>query len=339
MPLIYSIPLATLALLSSAKAEQLLTTMTDAESEAPVTKNPWFPDEWRKHIDDNKTPVIGILTQTLESFMKKEEQFKGYKSYLMSAYVKYIEASGARVVPLIYGEDQEVTRDKISKLDGILFPGGGGDDYALGQFVFEEVKKLNDAGHFYPLWGTCLGYENLVTYVADKGKAALDKIEVDGESLKLEFLADPLKYRMYQDLGKDAYEFTKNGFTYNNHEFAVKRETFQEDKALNSFWNVSALSTNPNDGTPFVASIEAKNYPIYATQFHPEKPSELWVDGVDINHSWESIQLQEHFGKFFVEMARANPNTFGDFATTQKLDISNYDIRQTSEVADAYVFK
>jgi imidazoleglycerol phosphate synthase glutamine amidotransferase subunit HisH len=46
----------------------------------------------------------------------------------------------------------------------------------------------------------------------------------------------------------------------------------------------------PN-GTAFVASIEAKNYPIFGTQYHPEKPGELWTDGLGINHEYESIFL------------------------------------------------
>ena len=105
---------------------------------------------------------------------------------------------------------------------------------------------------------------------------------------------DPHKTKMYGGLGDKAMEFTKNNFTYNSHSNGVFPETFKTDKGLSNFWDVTALSST-NDGTKFVASIEAKNYPVFATQFHPEKTSELWVDGVQINHTWESIQLQQHF--------------------------------------------
>jgi len=62
----------------------------------------------------------------------------------------------------------------------------------------------------------------------------------------------------------------------------------ESDKKLKEFWDVTSISLMPN-GTEFTASIESKNYPIFGTQFHPEKPSQLWVDGYNINHSWESI--------------------------------------------------
>lgn len=80
-------------------------------------------------------------------------------------------------------------------------------------------------------------------------------------------------------------------------------DTFKNDNGLSSFWDVTSESYMP-DGRPFVASIESKKYPISATQFHPEKPSELWTDNKGIDHSWLSIELQEVFSKEFVSMAR-----------------------------------
>ena len=86
--------------------------------------------------------------------------------------------------------------------------------------------------------------------------------------------------------------------------------------------------------------MEAIDYPFFGTQFHPEKPSELWVDDA-INHTWESIKLNDHFSELFVKMARANPNTLGSFVDYKNgaYDISNYHILQTKTMADVYVFK
>ena len=55
-----------------------------------------------------------------------------------------MEASGARVVPLILGEPEEVTMDKISKLDGVLFPGGDGDYIEMGGKIIAKIMELND---------------------------------------------------------------------------------------------------------------------------------------------------------------------------------------------------
>ena len=60
--------------------------------------------------------------------------------------------------------------------------------------------------------------------------------------------------------------------TYNSHRYGIAPETFESDNGLAKFWDVTSESFMPN-GTAFVASIEAKNYPVFGTQFHPEKPS------------------------------------------------------------------
>jgi gamma-glutamyl hydrolase len=288
-------------------------------------------------LDRNEQPVIGILSQTLEDYMKNDTKYEGYQSYIMSSYVKYIEAQGARVVPIIYGEPKNTTLFKVAHVDGVLFPGGDGDDVDIGRIVFDEIIKQNDQGHYYPAWGTCLGYENMIAYTADEGFGSWGIYDYHAVSLPLTFLKKPEDTKMFKGLGKYAYEFAKNNFTYNSHHYGIAPETFKTDAGLAKFWDVTSESFMPN-GTAFTASIEAKNYPIFGTQFHPEKPSELWTDGLNINHSWESIELQEHFSRLLVEMARTNKNSFGDFETTQQYEISNYKVIQSGDQADVYVF-
>ena len=40
----------------------------------------------------NPAPVIGVIAQTLESEMRKDQRFRGYKTYIMKSYVDWIEA-------------------------------------------------------------------------------------------------------------------------------------------------------------------------------------------------------------------------------------------------------
>lgn len=126
-----------------------------------------FVDE---DVDTNLQPVIGILTQQLDPSFANDPRFKGYDTYLMAAYVKFMEAAGARVVPLILGESDEVTMEKISKLDGVLFPGGDGDYIDMGAKIISQIMEYNDSGHFYPVWGTCLGYESMMVWASSIGR-------------------------------------------------------------------------------------------------------------------------------------------------------------------------
>ena len=120
---------------------------------------------------------------------------------MMSAYVKYVQAQGARVVPIIYGEPEEVTLEKLKHLDGVLFPGGDGDYYKLGKLVFDQIIKYNDQGHFYPAWSTCLGYEELVGYTASAGNKTWGIFDYHKVSLPLRFVKNPMHTKMYESLG------------------------------------------------------------------------------------------------------------------------------------------
>lgn len=73
----------------------------------------------------------------------KGDKFEKYNTYIMSSYVKYIEAQGARVIPIFREETDEETIEKLKGVNGVLFPGGGGDYLAKGKFVFDYVTKLN----------------------------------------------------------------------------------------------------------------------------------------------------------------------------------------------------
>jgi len=46
----------------------------------------------------NDSPIIGILTQ--ETYLSNLNSFKSSNSYIAASYVKSIEASGGRVIPV-----------------------------------------------------------------------------------------------------------------------------------------------------------------------------------------------------------------------------------------------
>lgn len=80
-----------------------------------------------------------------------------YASFIQASNVKYLESAGAKVVPILYNESEDAVKEKLAKIDGVLYPGGPGGYEEIGGVVFEEIKKFNDEGHFYPAWGTCRG--------------------------------------------------------------------------------------------------------------------------------------------------------------------------------------
>ena len=101
--------------------------------------------------------------------MRGDPRFEGYDTYVMAAYVKWIEGSGGRVVPLIMGEPQEVTMAKLAKVNGVLFPGGDGDYFEFGKPIWDKIIEYNDDQEVFPAWGTCLGFQTMCMWAADEG--------------------------------------------------------------------------------------------------------------------------------------------------------------------------
>lgn len=243
----------------------------------------------------------------------------------------------------MYDQPFDAIKEKLTHIDGLLFPGGDGQYQEMGGLIFDELIRINDEGYFFPAWGTCLGFESMLSYTSKVGTDVLSKIPVHMVSLPLQFTKDPQDTRMYEGLGDAAEQFELGNYTYNSHDLGMSPDVFENDDDLKQFWDVtshSVFTTSEGNHEKFIASIEAKEYPFFATQFHPEKPSQDWFDGKDINHSHESIELQQHFSKLFIDMARANPNTFGNFSETDEFVISNYEVIKTKTrgFSDVYAF-
>ena len=151
-------------------------------------------------FDANPNPVIGVVTQPIGDDLKKDPRFADKDTYVMQAYIEWLESAGARVVPIIMGDDQSVTDDKLSKINGVLFPGGAGDYLEIGDYIYKYAIKENDAGRFYPIWGTCLGFENLATFASTSGNP-LSELVSNEQSLTLEFLVDPIQTGMFKTNG------------------------------------------------------------------------------------------------------------------------------------------
>lgn len=182
----------------------------------------------------------------------------------MDANVKFMESSGARVVPIIYDQSFEEIKEQLSHIDGVLFPGGDGQYQEMGGLIFDEIKRINDEGQFFPAWGTCLGFESMLSYTSKAGTNVLSQYGIHLVSIPLIFDKDPMNTRMYEGLGDAANEFAIGNYTYNSHDLGMSPDVFKNDEDLVNFWDVTSHNLMPN-GTAFIESIEAKDYPFFAT--------------------------------------------------------------------------
>lgn len=263
----------------------------------------------------NNRPVIGILAQPIDP----SKATPTHHSYIAASYVKFLEGAGARVVPVPYDLPKQELQNLFHSLNGILFPGGG---TGLNHTLYENVMKLfvdmsMQPGVFFPIWATCLGFEGLVIAASGEYKVLHYGFDSHNISMPLNFYPSADKVRQESKLfGKENMPsdimfntFRKEPVTMNNHVAGIRTSTWFNNAKLTKLFRV--LSTNKDrKGQEFISTIEAYDYPVYGSQWHPEKVSYEWWDKENINHSYSSVLANQHMANFFVNECRKNTHQF-----------------------------
>ena len=148
------------------------------------------------HFQYNDRPIIGVLSQELDDWLlAKLPPNHNYTAYIASSYVKWVEAGGARAVPVIIGKSKEYYEQLFTGLNGLLLPGGsaplvGTGGYAeVGQLFFDMAKKSTDAGDPFPIWGTCNGFE-LLTVLSSRDRSRLTDCNSEDQASAFLFIIE-----------------------------------------------------------------------------------------------------------------------------------------------------
>ncbi len=90
----------------------------------------------------------------------------------------------------------------------------------------------------------------------------------------------------------------------------------------------------------FIALLESKKYPIWGSQFHPEKNAFEWTEKYkEIPHWRHAIQASAFFSEYFVDQTRASMHRFPDRETEEKNLIYSYEPVYTGKMEIDYVMQ
>jgi gamma-glutamyl hydrolase len=289
----------------------------------------------------NDRPVVGVLTQpppsSLASFGDK---------YIAASYVKYAEASGARVVPIFHDAPKSELLAMFKQINGLLLPGGGASIaqgtqlYEAANYLVQLALEANAADDYFVVSGHCLGYE-ILAQVLTSDFSILSAVDAENMTLPLHLTSDAHRSRWFGEAPASVREIlARENVTLNNHHWAVTPADFDGGKLASV---ARALSTNwDREGLEFVSTFECIDAPVYAMQFHAEKPLWEWNPTEAINHSPHAIDAMQYFVRFFGREARKSQHTFASQTLLYSQLIYNYAPMYTqhliSDFEQCYVF-
>jgi gamma-glutamyl hydrolase len=281
----------------------------------------------------NMRPIIGILTQPDETDLL---------SFIDAAYVKWLESGGARVVPVPFDADEKESKRYFSSLNGLLLAGGSLNlwpnttYYQSSDRYFQMSRKAFSKGDYFPIWGTCEGFQ-LLGILSAQDPNVLETYAFDSENLPLplNFTSLAPKSRMWS-ISPELYNaFQTQNITINLHHDGILPDTFSTNSKMASFLNL--LSTNDDrKGKPFGSSFEGKVEPIYGVQFHPERNTFEWDIQELVEHSAIATRAMQSLANFFVNEARKNQHKFKSTLEESKALIYNWNPLFTINSKDSY---
>ena len=217
-------------------------------------------------------------------------------SYIASSHIRWLQRHNIKVVPIPY-----TTKDYkyyMKRINGLYFPSGGAfagtqhEYYHCCKTFLKLAMKENDTGHYFPIWGGCMGMQQMMI-IADEHddlKNLLTRFDsYDNLLLNLEFTPEGKRSRLVRFMkAKVLKKLEKRPCTLNNHKLGISPLRFKRHKNLDNFYKVVSWSRD-RKGRKFVSTIEGRYYPFFGVQWHPERSSEM-----------------DYFVKFFKSELRKN---------------------------------
>lgn len=215
------------------------------------------------------------------------------------------------VGPRFYNSDEELWR-VFKSINGLVFPGGLtnlwlDDPYVVAaRKLWTWAKQRNDEGDVFPIHGTCLGFQLLHILEAEVDFTQL-LVRTDSVSMAapMEFTKAAKKSTMFSRMDGDLFgklEDPAYNISMENHLFGLPPDHYDKFPVLEEKFTVLSTALD-RAGVEYVTTSEHKEYPFFATQWHPEKPP-FEFGNEDIPHSLDAVRVSQHLANSYVDIAR-----------------------------------
>ena len=187
---------------------------------------------------------------------------------------------------------------------------------------------MNDEGIHFPIWAICLGFEQ-IAIIEHPVKNLLDSLDAHDIAQNVNFTHSS---HIYENFPKDLMmKMMTDKIVYDNHIFGLTVDTFESSTVLMDAFKIVATAVDRKN-VQFVETIEHKDYPIFAHQYHPEKNVFIWSPEVDVPHSADAIKVTQLYADFLIKESKKNTNQFPTWEDEFSLWMEQFELRVNSGV-------
>jgi len=270
-----------------------------------------------------------------------------------SYYTRWAEQAGVRVIPIPTFVSDADLRWYLDRVNGVLFTGGIIlDDHDVMRHYVNRATIIYDyavakhegrgptsnglpAREHFPLWGTCQGFEILHIVAAGGYPHNFKILQTNFTGMRPAML--PMTF--YPSVREESTLLSKapaslldameeKGTTLNFHVKGVPPSVFDPSSpnyypSVDRVFRPLSVSWDSSE-QPFVAAIEGRNgLPIYAVQFHPEKPQFDFTNAA-VGHDDDTLGIAAYFSYFLASELKKNGHAFDSRAEANRLTINKY---------------
>jgi gamma-glutamyl hydrolase len=281
-------------------------------------------------------PIMAIVTTPLSDCYGISPPPSGIDIYggcIESYYVRWLEASGIRVVPLIWNASWTERKAVLDSVNGALFPGGGLGGDAFTEYVgnatqiFNYATERNALGDAFFLWGTCQGFQVLgVIALQDPSVLKCIYRGTDPSMLPLDFTSYQPESTMFGQRAESPVNIVgilqNQNSTLNWHSCGINPSDLNAN--FNNIFKV--ISTNVDlNGLPFISAYESTTNNFFATQFHPERILYEFSDDI-IGHTPDDILVSHYLSMFIAARLKLNNHSYPTANDANDATVENFPV-------------
>lgn len=267
-------------------------------------------------------PLIGILAQPgLKSISNLYLPYDDW-TYVAKSYIDWIGQTGAISVIVPFDLPQQKLDLLIDNVQGFLIPGGAAVLFDKNNkptpfqqvvgYILERAKAKNDNGQYYPVMGTCMGFQSMITALMGQDNSAMtsgfnDTNLPHGANKTADFANSKFWPTIDSGLLDRVLEV---GYLFFDHDDGFFPKTLLSKPSFTNEMMLT-MTTDTESGVEFASAIEHRKYPFFANQFHPEKTLFERITEFEIPRNSDALRLMSDIAFEFVAKVKALSQPIG----------------------------